>query len=141
MHKYTNFKYDDFFTYRHNYVANTQVKTYNIYFFNFFKHLFIFERQSVRGGETEREGDTESEAGSRIWAVSTEPDAGLKFVNHKIMTWAKVRCPTYWATQEPQDIEYFHKVRQGIPIVSFVPIPYLFPPPEVTIPLSSVITS
>ena len=26
----------------------------------------------------QREGDTESEAGSRIWAVSTEPDVGLE---------------------------------------------------------------
>ena len=29
-----------------------------------------------RGG-AEREGDRESEAGSGLWAVSTEPDAGL----------------------------------------------------------------
>ena len=33
-----------------------------------------------RGG-AEREGDTESEAGSRLRAVSTEPDAGLKPTN------------------------------------------------------------
>ena len=36
----------------------------------FFKCLFIFERvrerQSMSGGGTEREGDTESEAGSRL---------------------------------------------------------------------------
>ena len=38
-----------------------------------------------RGG-TEREGDTESEVGSRLWAVSTEPDAGLKTMDHEIMT-------------------------------------------------------
>ena len=38
-----------------------------------------------RGG-TEREGDTESEAGSRLLAVSTEPDTGLKLTNGKIMT-------------------------------------------------------
>ena len=35
------------------------------------------ERQSVSRGETEREGDTEPEAGSRLRAGSTEPDAGL----------------------------------------------------------------
>ena len=40
-----------------------------------------------RGG-AEREGDTESEAGSWLWAVSTEPDAGLKLMDHEIMTWA-----------------------------------------------------
>ena len=37
--------------------------------------MFIFERerQSVSGGGGEREGDTESEADSRLRAVSTEP--------------------------------------------------------------------
>ena len=34
----------------------------------------------------EREGDTESEAGSRLQAVSTEPNAGLKPTNHEVMT-------------------------------------------------------
>ena len=38
-----------------------------------------------RGG-AEREGDAESEAGSRLRAVSTEPDVGLKPTNHEIMT-------------------------------------------------------
>ena len=32
----------------------------------------------MSGTGAEREGDTESEAGSRPWAVSTEPDVGLK---------------------------------------------------------------
>ena len=35
---------------------------------------------------TEGEGDTESEAGSRLPAVSTEPDAGLELMNSEIMT-------------------------------------------------------
>ena len=52
------------------------------YFFlfkkKFFLHLFIFERQSTNGGGAEREGDTESEAGSRPRAVSTEPDVGTQ---------------------------------------------------------------
>ena len=46
-----------------------------------------------RSGGAEREGDTESEAGSRLRAVSTEPDAGLELTNagleltdHEIMT-------------------------------------------------------
>ena len=38
-----------------------------------------------RGG-AEGEGATESEAGSRLQAVSTEPDVGLKFTNQEIMT-------------------------------------------------------
>ena len=46
-----------------------------------------------RGG-SEREGDTESEAGSRLRAVSPEPDAGLELTDRKIMTRAKVRRST-----------------------------------------------
>ena len=38
-----------------------------------------------RGG-VEREGDTECEAGSRLRAVSTEPDMGLELTNCEIMT-------------------------------------------------------
>ena len=38
-----------------------------------------------RGG-AEREGDTESEAGSRLRAVSIEPDAGLELINREIVT-------------------------------------------------------
>ena len=40
----------------------------------------------MSGGGAEREGDTESEAGSRIPAVSTEPDAGPELTNRDIMT-------------------------------------------------------
>ena len=47
-----------------------------------------------RGG-AEREGDTESEAGSRLPAVSTEPDVGLELTNCEIMTEPKsVAQPT-----------------------------------------------
>ena len=59
-----------------------------------------------RGG-AEREGDTESEAGSRLWAVSIEPDPGLELTDllqltdREIMTWAEVRSLTDWATQAP----------------------------------------
>ena len=52
------------------------------------------ERQSVSRGGAERGGDTESEAGSRLRAVSTEPDAGLKLTNCEIMTRAEVRSST-----------------------------------------------
>ena len=38
-----------------------------------------------RGG-AETEGDTESEAGSGLRAVSTEPDAGLKLTDREIVT-------------------------------------------------------
>ena len=40
----------------------------------------------MRAGEEQREGDAESEAGSRIPAVSTEPDTGLKSPKRKIVT-------------------------------------------------------
>ena len=35
---------------------------------------------------SEREGDTESETGSRLGAVSTEPDAGLELMDREITT-------------------------------------------------------
>ena len=73
--------------------------------FIFFFYVFIYfcdrERQSMSRGGAEREGDTESKAGSRLWAVSTEPDAGLEPTDCEIMTWAKVGCSTDWATQAP----------------------------------------
>ena len=47
-------------------------------------------RQSVSGGGAEREGGTESEAGSRLRAVSTEPGVGLELMNCEIMTGAEV---------------------------------------------------
>ena len=52
--------------------------------------------------EAENEGDTESEADSTLWAVSTEPDAGFEPMNCEIMTWAEVRRLTDRATQVPQ---------------------------------------
>ena len=55
----------------------------------------------MNGGGSEREGDTESEAGSRLWAVSTEPDVGLELTDCEIMTWAEVGHSTDWATQMP----------------------------------------
>ena len=36
----------------------------------------------MNGGGSEREGGTESEAGSRLWAVSV----GLELTDHEIMT-------------------------------------------------------
>ena len=55
----------------------------------------------MNGGGSEREGDTKSETGSRLWAVSTEPDTGLELTDHEIMTSAEVGCLTNWATQVP----------------------------------------
>ena len=47
--------------------------------------LFLRQRQNESGLGAEREADTESKAGSRLQAVSTEPDAGLELTNHVIM--------------------------------------------------------
>ena len=63
--------------------------------------IYFWERDSASQGGAEREGDTQSEAGSGLWAVSTEPDAELELVNYEIMTWAKVGRLTDWATQAP----------------------------------------
>ena len=44
----------------------------------------------MNGGRAEREGDTESEASSRLQAISPEPDAGLELTVREIVTWAEV---------------------------------------------------
>ena len=44
----------------------------------------------MSGGGAEREGDTESETGSRLRVVSTEPDVGLEPTDHELMTQAEV---------------------------------------------------
>ena len=40
----------------------------------------------MSGGGAESEGDTESDAGSRLPAVRTEPDVGLEPANREITT-------------------------------------------------------
>ena len=76
------------------------------HFFQFFKNVYFWKRErekdSVSGEGAEIEGDTESEAGSGLWAVSTEPDVGLELMDCEIMTWAEVGHSTDWATQAPQ---------------------------------------
>ena len=44
------------------------------------------EAQSMSRGGAEREGDTESEAGSGLRAISTEPDAGLEPMRRENVT-------------------------------------------------------
>ena len=55
------------------------------------------ERKRERGRERERERERSS-----LCANSREPNVGLELTNHEIVAWAKVRCSTNWATQEPQ---------------------------------------
>ena len=40
----------------------------------------------MSGGGAEREGDTESNAGSGLGTVSTEPGVGLELMNCEMMT-------------------------------------------------------
>ena len=44
----------------------------------------------MNGGGAKREGDTEPEAGSRLRAISPEPDAGLELTDCKILSWLKL---------------------------------------------------
>ena len=44
------------------------------------------ETEHEWGRDREREGDTDLEAGSRLRAVITEPDVGLKLTDCEIMT-------------------------------------------------------
>ena len=60
--------------------------------------IYFWERETRWGAEGEK-GRTESEAGSRLWAVSTEPDVGSELTNRETMTWAEVVHLTNWATQ------------------------------------------
>ena len=49
--------------------------------------MFVcFETESRSREGAEREGDTESEAGSRLRAISTDPDARLEPTDREIMT-------------------------------------------------------
>ena len=70
-------------------------------FFNVYLFLREKERQSMSTGGADREGDLEIEAGFSLQATSTDPNVGLELTNHEIVTWAKVRCWTDWATQAP----------------------------------------
>ena len=59
------------------------------FFFSTFIYFWDRESQSMNGGGAEREGDTESGTGSRLRAISPEPDAGLELTDREIVTWLK----------------------------------------------------
>ena len=90
--------------------------------FKIFFSVYLFLRETESGHEQgrgrEREGGRESKAGSRLWAVSTEPHAGLKLMSCEIMPWAEVRCLTNWATQAPLTLTLLKTVLWG----SYLPV-------------------
>ena len=57
-------------------------------FYFIFCYLSFEQQRECKqgGGQREREGDTESEAGSGLRAVSTEPDAGLEPTSRETVT-------------------------------------------------------
>ena len=59
-------------------------------FKNFFKCLFLRERERVHGGGAEREREAER-IPTRLHAVSPAPDAGLEPTNGEIMTWVETK--------------------------------------------------
>ena len=65
--------------------------------FLYFKKILIYfwERETEREQARAEREDTESKAGSRLCAVSTEPDVGLELTNCEIMTCAEVGCSTW----------------------------------------------
>ena len=69
--------------------------------FFFLIFFYFWERNTEREWGRGRKGDTELEAGSILWAVSTEPNKGLEPTNSEIMTWAEAGGLTNWATQVP----------------------------------------
>ena len=74
----------------HHFSVNLKsIVKYSIYlkiFLNVYAFLRDRERQSMSREGAERGGDTESKAGSRLQAVSTEPNEGLELTNHEIVT-------------------------------------------------------
>ena len=52
--------------------------------------MSTFEREQEQGRGRERERDTASETGSRLRAISPEPDSGLKLTDREIVTWLKL---------------------------------------------------
>ena len=79
--------------------------------FLMFIYLWDRERQSMSRGGAEREGHTESKAGSRLRAVSKEPNVGFELMDGEIMTWAEVRRLTDWATRAPQAPDTRYRLR------------------------------
>ena len=121
--------------------------TTNLFFLFFLIFIYFWDRERDRAwvGEGQRERDTESEAGSRLWAISPEPEAGLEPTDREIVTWAEVGRSTDWATQAPHSHTFWCVLAvrtvptSSLPSPSSVTVRWLLPHPSQTI-LGEVIT-
>ena len=79
------------------------------------------ERECVRRGGAERERETKNPKQAPGSELSPQPDAGLKHMDHEIMTWAEVRRSTDWATQAPLSVHNLNHFSLGL-LVCFTSI-------------------
>ena len=70
------------------------------------------ERQSSSRGRAERGGDTEPEAGSRLRAVSAEPDEGLELTDLEIMTEPKPDTQPTEPSMRPKARRFLRRVSE-----------------------------
>ena len=109
------------------------VSLFFLFFFLTFVYFWDRERQSMNGGGSEREEDTESETGSRLWAVGTEPDVWLEPKDREIMTWAKVGRLTDQATQASLACSQFLRVSYALALSHSNLFFFPSPPPWVSV--------
>ena len=84
---------------------------YIIYILNIY--LFLRGRDSVSRGGAEKKRLTQPEAGSRLPAVGTEFNMGLKLTNCEIMIWVEVSYLPNSATQAPRETNIFFTAFQS----------------------------
>ena len=80
----------------------------------------------MNGGGAEREGDTESETGSRLRAISPEPDAGLELTDREIVTWLKSDAQPTAPPRRPYNAILTEKPSLAILFQQTPPSPSLF---------------
>ena len=67
----------------------------------------------MNGGGAEREGDTESETGSRLRAISPEPDAELELTDREIVTWLKSDAQPTAPPRRPNKLFFLKDEKSG----------------------------
>ena len=78
----------------------------------FLMFIYFWDRDRAWAEEGQRERETQDPKQAPGWAVSTEPDVGLKLTDREIMTWAKVGRLTDWATQAPPGDFFFNRAKE-----------------------------